>query len=354
MSLAGTASSLRTSLPILQNLKIEAGEGGLRVVGCDSEMWVERKVACMVDDPGAVCVQARLLVDLVSSLPEGDVQLKVLDDQHLLMQQGASEYRMNTLEAEDFPEPPDYGGEGELSLAMGVLRDAVDSVIFAVSQDAHRPILTGVLFSYDGDTLTLVATDTHRLAVRKVKQPGIGASITAVVPEKALKAIKHLPLGDEDVVTISFGNGRLGVAAGGAKVVSQLLAGTYPNWERVVPTEFTRTWTVELDQLEEKVKRARIIARDNANRVKLSGKGDQILISAHSEEKGDAKEEVHMVASNGDVEIAFNCDYVLDAVGVIKGQGVKIEMTESSRPAVFRPADDDGSYFCVIMPMALA
>ena len=354
VSLAGAASSVRTSLPILQNLKLEATSGGLRVLGCDSEMWVERNVACMVDDPGAICVQARLLVDLVSSLPEGDVQLKVLDDQHLLMQQGASEYRMNTLEAEDFPEPPDYGGEGELALPMGQLREAVDSVIYAVSSDAHRPILTGVLFAYDGQTLTLVATDTHRLAVRRINQPGIGSNITAVVPEKALKAIKNLPLGDEDTVTIRFGNGRLGVDAGGAKVVAQLLAGTYPNWERVVPAEFTRTWGVELDQLEEKVKRAMILARDNANRVKFKGQDDQVVIAARSEEKGEAKEEVVMNPNNGDVEIAFNGKYVLDAIGAIKGTGVKIEMTESSRPAVFKPGDDDGTYFCVIMPMALA
>lgn len=355
VGLAISASSVRTSLPILQNLKLEAGDGGLRVLGCDSEMWVERRVACMVNDPGAICVQARLLSELVSKLPEGDVQLKVLDDQHLLMQQGPSEYRMNTLEAEDFPEPPEYGGEGELSMPMGELRDAADSVLYAVSSDAHRPILTGVLFGYDGETLTLVATDTHRLAVRKLRKPGIkGSSISAVVPEKALKAIKSLPLGDEDVVTISFGNGRLGVDAGGARIVSQLLSGTYPNWERVVPSEFTRTWTVERDQLNEKVGRIMILARDNANRVKFKGQDDQIVISARSEERGDAKEEVHMVASNGEVEIAFNGRYVLDAIGAIKGDGVKIEMTESSRPAVFRPAEDDDSYFCVIMPMALA
>jgi DNA polymerase-3 subunit beta len=335
-------------------LKLEASDGGLRVLGCDSEMWVERNVACMVGDPGAVCVQARLLLDLVNSLPDGDVQLSVMEGQNLLMQQGASEYRMLTLEPSDFPEPPDYGGEGELALPMGQLREAVDSVLFAVSADAHRPILTGVMFSYDGETLTMVATDTHRLAVRKIKQSGIGSSITAVVPEKALKAIKSLPLGDEDTVSIRFGNGRLGVDAGGAKVVSQLLAGTYPNWERVVPGEFTRTWSAELDQLEEKVKRAMILARDNANRVRFKGQDDQIVISARSEEKGEAKEEVAMIANNGDVEIAFNGRYVLDALGPIKQQGVKVEMTESSRPAVFRPADDGESYFCVIMPIALS
>ena len=135
---------------------------------------------------------------------------------------------------------------------------------------------------------------------------------------------------------------------------SQLLAGAYPNWERVVPSESTRTWSVEVDQLAEKVKRTMILARDNANRVKFKGNEDQILIAARSEEKGEAKEEVPMVASNGDVEIAFNGKYVQDALSQIKGPGVKIEMTESSRPAIFRPVESDNEYFCVIMPMALA
>jgi DNA polymerase-3 subunit beta len=354
VSAAAAAASVRTSVHILQNLKVEAVEGGLRVMGCDGEMWVERDLACMVSEPGAICLQARTLNEITSQLPNGDVQLRTLDGSGALLSLGASEYRLQTLDAADFPEPPEFGGDGELKLKMGVLRNAVDSVLYAVSSDSHRQVLTGVLFTYNGQTLTLVATDTHRLAVRKLDQPGIGTSLNAIVPEKALKAIKALPVSDEDVVTIQFGGGRLGVEAGGAKVVSQLLAGTYPNWERVVPSESTRTWSVEADQLLEKVKRAMILAKDNANRVRFKGEADQILISARSEERGEAKEEVLMVGQNGDVEIAFNGRYVQDALDAIEGPGVRIEMTESSRPAVFRPADDDNSYFCVIMPMALA
>ncbi len=354
VSAAAAAASVRTSTNILQNLKIEAHEGGIRIVGCDGEMWVERDVPCMVTDPGSICLQARLLNDLVSSMPEGDIQLRTIDANAVMLQQGASEYRMLSLDAEDFPEFPELAGEGELRLKMGVLRNAVDSVLYAVSTDHHRQVLTGVLFTYNGEVLTLVATDTHRLAVRTLEQPGIGSSINAVVPEKAIKAIKALPIPDDAEVHILFGGGRLGVEAGGAKVVSQLLAGTYPNWERVVPTETTRTWSVEVDQLEEKVRRAMILARDNASRVRFKGGEDQILIAARSEEKGEAKEEVPMVSNNGDVEIAFNGKYVQDALGPIEGPGVRIEMTESSRPAVFRPADGDSGYFCVIMPMALA
>lgn len=353
VSSATAAAGGRSPINILQNLKIEAREGNLRVLGCDGEMWVERQLACMVDEPGAICVNAQLLSQLVNSLPDGDLHLEVSDTQGMLLQQGHSEYRMLTLDAADFPEPPDFGGEGELILPMGKLRDAVDSVIFAVSTDTHRPILTGVLFNYDGTTLTMVATDTHRLAVRKIDQEGIGSNINAVVPERALKSIKSLPLADTDTVTLRFGGGRLGVEANGAKVVTQLLAGAYPNWERVVPSEVTRSWSVETDQLNEKIKRAMILAKDNANRIRFSGSDDQLLLSARSEEKGEAKEEVPMISNNGDIEIAFNGRFVEQALGAIEGEGVRIEMTEHSRPAVFKPADDGQSYFCVIMPMAL-
>src|SRR5436853_323335 len=116
-----------------------------------------------------------------------------------------------SLEPSDFPEPPDYGGESEITLTMSEMRRAVDSVIYAVATDPHRQVLTGVLFSYDGKMLTLVATDTHRLAVRHIDKSGMGTSITAVVPEKALKSIKSLPMAEDDSVTIRFGVGRMGV-----------------------------------------------------------------------------------------------------------------------------------------------
>lgn len=330
VSAATAAASVRTSVTILQNLKIEAKDGWITVMGCDGEMWVQRDVACMVEEPGAICIQARLLTDIVTSMPDGDIELSTLDANVVLLRQGASEYRMMSLDADDFPEPPPFGGEGDMKLGMGTLRKAVDSVIYAVTQEQHKAVLTGVLFTYNGRTLTLAATDTHRLAVRKIEQEGIGSTINAVVPEKALRAIKALPIPDEAEIEIRFGERRLGVESDGAKVISQLLEGTYPNWERVVPTECTRVWSVEVDQLEDKVKRIMIFARDNANRVRFKGTGDQILLAARSEEKGEGKEEVPMIANNGEIEIAFNGKYVQDLLGAVEGPGVRIEMTENT------------------------
>ncbi|RYG16852.1 DNA polymerase III subunit beta, partial [bacterium] len=286
---------------------------------------------------------------------DGQLSIETYSDSNTaLLKQGASESRLPYLEAEDFPPVPEIGRDGHLSLPMGSLRAAVDSVIYAVSADAHRAVLTGVLFAYNGHTLTLVATDTHRLAVRRLTQEGIGDSVNAIVPDKALRAIKSLPISEDGPVELLFGGGRVAVETSTAKVVCQLLAGTYPNWERVVPSEFTRTWSVEADQMLDKVKRAMIFARDNANRVRFKGDGDQIVIAARSEDGGESKDELAMIGEQGDVEIAFNGKYVRDVLDAIEGPGVRVEMTESSRPAVFRPADEGENYFCVIMPMALA
>jgi DNA polymerase III subunit beta len=352
--MAAAAASQRTSVNILQNLKVEARDGGIRVLGCDGEMWIERDVACMVHEPGSVCIQAPLLRDLVGKLPDGDLELFTLDGNGAMLKQGYAEYRLQTLDAEDFPPAPEIEGESELTLKFSEFKAAVDAVLYAVSTDQHRQILTGVLFTYNGSTLTMVATDTHRLAVKRVEKEGIGSNVTAVVPEKALRAIKSLPVADDSDIVLRFGAGRMGVEAGGAKVISQLLAGAYPNWERVVPSESTRSWSVETDQLMERVDRMMVLARDNANRIRFRGADDQIVIAARSEEKGEAKEEVPMIGSDGNIEIAFNGKYVVDALKGMHDAGVRIEMTESSRPAIFRPAEDTDSYFCVIMPMALA
>ncbi len=352
LGLTTAASSVRTALMILQTLKIEAEGSNLTLLGCDGEMWAERRILANVQEPGAICVQAKLLQDIVASLPDGTVALE-LQDTSLFLRQGSAEWRMMALPAEEFPKLPEVEGTSRITLSMGELRDAVSGVSYAVADDNSRPVLTGVLFRYDGKKLTLVATDTHRLAVLALDRDGIGSDISAIVPEKALRTIRNLPMADTEEVTIRFDETRLGVDAGDCKVVSQLLVGTYPNWERVVPQEHTRTWVVDRTELMDNVKRAMIMARDNANRVRFTGRADQILISARSEDKGEAKEEIQAVCKNGEIDIAFNGKYVQDALAAIRTEGVLAEMTEPSRPALFRPVDGGDQRYCVIMPMAL-
>lgn len=353
LGFVGSTPNPRAPWQLLGTLRLQAGDSQLTLLGCDGELWTERRILANVSEPGSACIHARLFVELISQLPDGQLLFE-LEDSSLHMHQGASDWRMMALPADEFPDPPDVTNDSVIELSMSELREAVDGVSYAVSDETNgRAVLSGVLLTYDGSRLTLVATDTHRLAVLKLDRPGLGANVSAIVPDKALRAIKSLPLPDGEKVSVRFDEAKLGVDAGNSRVVSQLLAGNYPNWERVVPSDFTRSWTADRTELIENVRRARILAKDNANRVRFSGKSDQILISARSEDKGEAKEEVPAVTKNGEIDIAFNCQYVIDALNAMKGDGVRVELTEASRAAIFRGVEDGDRRFCVIMPMAL-
>lgn len=352
LSIAAAASSLRAAMPVLTSIRIEASGSALHLLGCDGELWGGATAPANVESEGAICVQQRLLTEIVGALGPGDVSLE-LTGTSLYIRHGASEWKMLALPAEEFPAIPPVMQENVLKLTFGELTRGIDGVCFAVSDDATRAVLTGVLFSYDGETLTMVATDTHRLAVHRIHRDGIGSPLTAIVPEKALRSIKLLGLQPDDPIEITFDNVRLSVDVGRAQIVSQLLSGAYPNWERVVPTEFTRSWMLDRAEFHENVKRAMIIAKDSANRVRFRGLGDLVVISSRSEDKGEAKEEVKCVSRNGDLEIAFNGKYLMEALQAMDSDGVTAEMTEPSRPAVIRPVDGGDSHFCVVMPMAI-
>ncbi|MBS1709556.1 MAG: DNA polymerase III subunit beta [Armatimonadetes bacterium] len=352
LAIAGAASSTRSSLPVLMSIRLDAEGNGLTLTGCDGEMWATATLSANVAEPGSVCVQQRLLADIVGALPEVQVTLE-LSGTAVYLRSNNSEWMLLAMPADEFPSIPEVRASSQLTLGADNMRGAIDGVAFAVSEDTSRPVLTGVQFKYDGETLTLVATDTHRLAVTRVHKPGLGSSIEAVVPDKALKAIRALPVTGEDPLTIGFDESRLVVDIGTAKIVSQVLSGSYPNWERVVPSEYTRTWTLNKKEFHENVKRIMILAKDNANRVRFAGDGDRVVISARSEDKGEAKEEVEVIGKNGDLEIAFNGRYMIDGLNAMEGEGVRVEMTEASRPAVLRPAEHGDDHFCVVMPMAI-
>lgn len=352
LGIAAAASSVRTALPVLTTIRMEAKDGGITLLGCDGEMWATSSCVASVEETGAICVQQRLLSDIVNNLPEGEVELS-LEGTQMFLRIGDSEWRLMAFPAEEFPEAPKIEATGKLQLEAGQLRKAITSVAFAVSDDNSRPVLTGVLFKYDGESLTLVATDTHRMAVHKVNKEGIGNDVVAIVPEKALRIVRALPIGDSETIALEFDEARISVDIGSAKVVCQLLSGQYPNWERVVPAEYTRSWTMDRAELFDNVKRAMILARDNANRIRFCGSGDKVVISSRSEDKGEAKEEVSIISKNGDVEIAFNGRYVMEALQAMGSEGIRAELTESSRAAVLRPTDSQDDTFCVVMPMAI-
>ncbi len=351
LSFVGPVSTGRTASPILGCIKLNVGPSVIELTSCDGELWARRDIYGTVETEGGVCVPGKLFIDIITALPEGLITLECQNHTLYIHQHGA-DWKIHTLPIDDFPDIPSQEYQANLTIPMGEFLQTIERVIYAVASDITRPILTGVLFEYNGSKLNLVATDSHRLAVVKYEKEGLGSDIKAVVPEKALQTIKRLPLNQEQNILLSFNESRVFVDAGCAKVTAQLLAGEFPNWERAVPEKFERSWVLDKHELSDHLKRVLIIGRDNANRVRFSGDSEAIFMSAHCDEKGEAKEEVPAITKNGDVEIAFNGKFLLEALNGIHEEGVKIELNDSAKAALIHGVEDT-SYFCILMPMSL-
>ena len=240
-----------------------------------------------------------------------------------------------------------------------MLRDAIKQTLFATSSDETRAILTGVLVVFQGDSLKFVATDTHRLAVRDCAVKEGSGSASAIVPSRAMSELgRIIGNGDGDVfVTLSSNQIQFHIPdekGGDTTLISRLIDGQFPNYERVIPAQSTKKLTIEREPFAAAVKRAAIVARDSASRVviRTTEDGDRLTITAESGSVGNAYEEVE-VAREGDdspVEIAFNAKYLSDVLAVLDSEGLHIELTEPLRPGVIRPTDD-ADYLCVLMPM---
>jgi DNA polymerase-3 subunit beta len=357
LGVVASAAAARASLPILSHVYIEAQSDTVRLVGSDLEQWVECRIPALVGEDGATTLPARLLTDLVGSLSGEDIHIESGERYQAILTSGDSRYQLMGLPAEEYPPIPDIESPSELALPAKQFLEMVGSVEFAVAPKGLNAALTGIRMEFEGDTLRLVATDTHRLAVRTARiDSGAGEPTAAIVPLKAIQLVRKIPAGE--TVTLQLGQHRAAFLGENAAVYTQLIEGQYPNYQRVIPQEFTRQWTLMTQDFRNALRRAHLIAKNNStmghktytSKVYLRTDGEKLVISARGD-VGEATERVDVVRVGDDLEIAFNARYLLDVLDVVKSEGVVMELTEALRPAVFRPADRT-DYLCVIMPMA--
>jgi DNA polymerase-3 subunit beta len=351
------AASARASLPILSHVYIEAQSDTVRLIGSDLEQWVECRIPALVGEDGATTLPARLLTELVGSLGGEDIHIESGERHQAVLTSGDSRYQLMGLPAEEYPPIPELESNTQLSVPVSLLRDMVKSVGFAVAPKALNATLTGIRMEFDGDTLRLVATDTHRLAVRTARiDSGAGEPTAAIVPLKAIQLVQKIPAGE--TITLQLGQHRAAFLGENAAVYTQLIEGHYPNYQRVIPQEFTRHWTLMTQDFRNALRRAHLIAKNNStdghktytSKVYLRTDGEKLVITAQGS-IGEATERVNLVREGDDLEIAFNAKYLLDVLDVLESEHVAVELTESLRPAVFKPADET-DYLYVVMPMS--
>ncbi|WP_433890879.1 DNA polymerase III subunit beta [Streptomyces sp. CA-111067] len=363
-AVAWAARSLpaRPPVPVLAGLLLKAEEGLLSLSGFDYEVSARVSVEAEVDEEGTVLVSGRLLADISRSLPNRPVEIST-EGVRVTVVCGSSRFTLHTLPVEEYPALP------AMPIASGtvpgeVFAAAAAQVAIAAGRDDTLPVLTGVRFEIEGDTVTLAATDRYRFAVReflwKPEQSDISA--VALVPAKTLlDTAKSLTSGDTVSIALAGsgeGEGLIGFEGAGRRTTTRLLEGDLPKYRTLFPTEFASIAVIETPPFVEAVKRVSLVAERNTP-VRLSFEQGVLTLEAGSSDDAQAVERVDAKLEGDDISIAFNPTFLLDGLSAIDSPVAQLAFTTSTKPALLsgRPAVDaeaDDAYKYLIMPVRLS
>jgi DNA polymerase-3 subunit beta len=362
-AVAWVARSLpsRPSVPVLGGVLLEAGRGdndALTVSGFDYEVSAIVDVPATVADKGRLLVSGRLLADITKSLPAQPVEIAV-DGARATITCGNARFSLPTMPVEDYPQLPTQPAfAGELSgEAFG---QAVTQVAVAAGRDDTLPMLTGMRLEISGPSLTLVATDRFRLAMREFSwEPTEGLQDAAVlVPARTLaEAAKTLGASGATVsLALASGEGLLGLSGSGRYTTSRLLDAEFPPYRQLLPAQHTSRAVIEVSSLVESIKRVSLVA-ERGTQVRLEFADNSLKLSAGGDDEGSAEEELFADYEGEPVTIAFNPGYLVDGLGALHADRAELTFTTPNRPALLKPADEEGNvipgYLYLLMPVRL-
>lgn len=366
LGVVGRAVASRATLPVTQNVLLSTEGGMLRLSATNLEISITTKIGAMVEEEGAMTVPARLLIDFVNSLPSDRIDLTMEPDSRLLqIRAGRSSANIHGTDASDFPPIPRVSDGVPARISSSVMKSVIPRVTVAAATEDSRPVLTGVNMKLSGDKFTMAAADGFRLAVHHgpLIQP-IEEEIGVIIPSRTMNEVERL-LGsrDESVdIMLAPGNGqalfRVPAGTDDVEIVSQLLTGTFPSYEQLIPQNYTTRTVLDLPTFQRATRTAAIFARDGSNIIRMQASPaaedenyGKLMISARSEELGNGEGVLDIAEIEGEEsKIAFNSRYLLDLLNVLEQGQVAMETTTSSSPGVFKPIDSD-AYVHVVMPM---
>lgn len=363
LGIVSRAVSPRSTLPVLANILIATDEGRLRLSATNLELGITAWIPAKIEEEGSTTIPSRTFSDLVNALPGDQVQLNLDGEtQTLNVRSGASTNDIKGIDAQEFPPltPPDMDGATQLNVVD--FKEMIQQVAFAASSDEARPVLMGVLLTVTGDQIVLASADGFRLSVRKATLSApVDEPINAIIPARALSELARISGdgGETISMVVPKGRGQVIFRVKDAELVSQLIDGTFPDYEQIIPRSHKSRMLVSTTALLKACKQAEIFARDGTNVARLEIKAaendmepSEVEISAQSEETGSNETIVEATVDGIGLLIAFNVKFLREVLEIIKTPNVAIETSAPNAPGVIRPVGDD-DFTHVIMPMHL-
>ncbi len=346
----------RNTIPILSNVLIEAGDGVLSLTATDLDLSVVESVDADVGEAGAITTPAHTLYDIVRKLPDGAQVALEYDgeNQKLTLQAGRSRFVLACLARDEFPDVGEDELPHQFSLDANDLRRLIDKTRFAISTEETRFYLNGIYIHIpeaDNQALIAVATDGHRLArVRLPLPPGASDIPGVIIPRKTVGEIRKLLDEIEDPVQIGLSESKIRFELPGTVLTSKLIDGTFPDYMRVIPSGNDKDLIVDSRLFAEAIDRVSTISSEKSRAVKLMLGTDLVTLSVNSPDSGSATEEVAASYTAEGMEIGFNARYVLDIMGQIEGDNVKISFADAAAPTLVQDGSDETALY-VLMPM---
>jgi DNA polymerase-3 subunit beta len=362
LSVVSRAVSPRSTLPVLANILVATDEGRLRLSATNLELGITCWIGARIEEEGSTTVPARTFTDMVSTLPNEQVNLSLnTRTQTLNVRCGASITDIKGIDAQEFPPIPVPDLAEGIQLNVTDFKEMIQQVVFAVLTDDARPVLTGVLVSVTGSEISMVATDGFRISIRKNDlAEAVARTMQAIIPARALSELARIATeGDQNItMIIPPGRGQVIFHMKDTELVSQLIDGNFPDYKVIVPRTFKTRTVVSTPALLKACRQAEIIAREGTNvaRMNTMPAGDMkpgiVEISAQSEETGSSESKIDATIEGIPLLIAFNVRFLREVLEVIKTPNVSVETNAANTPAMIRPVGDD-HFSHVIMPMHL-
>ena len=354
MTVAGIVER-RNTLPILANILMRKEGQGVAFISTDLEVQITTRAEFGVgDEPASTTVAARKLLDILRALPDtGDVKLGVQGGR-MTVQSGKSRFALQTLDAAEYPVlavPEQW--DVSFSLTQKALKHLFNQVHFAMAQQDIRYYLNGLLFVFEPGAVRAVATDGHRLAHSGTTVEGIESRHDVIVPRKTVLEMQRLLADNEEAVQIDVSSTQIRFRFGEVELISKLVEGKFPDFTRVIPTNYTRHFLVNREALQGSLQRAAILTTDKLKGVRIQLSENQLRISSSNTEQEEAVEEIDIDYGHEVLDVGFNVSYLLDVLANVKTESLRWSVQPDVNASALLTSPDDDEFKYVVMPMRI-
>ena len=347
------AVSNKPQMPILSGIYLNAENNMIELQATDYELGIICKIEANVEKAGAIVLSGRYFQDVVKKLPGETVEIVTNKEEHTMkITSNSAQFNLLSLPASEFPVLKPLNATTSFKIRDNIFRELIKKTVFACSTDEARPIFTGCLLNVNNSDVVMAATNTHRLSVKKEYLDDFTGNVKIIIPSKILNELARIMVAEvPSDIRIDCAYGQISFTFDNVYIISRLIEGQFPDYERVIPPDFATNITLNADEFSAAVERVSLISRvSDYNIIRLTFKENSVVISSNNPDIGKAEESVPAIIEGNDLDISFNAKYVTDILKNIDSEKIYFSLNTPLSPASIKPCDDE-TYTYIITPV---